>query len=284
MWQAVRERPGAVRSDLAKVTICLPVLNGVDFVEEALQSIAEQTCPDIHVLASNNASTDRTGEILERWSDQLAMTVLHQPETVPMQQHFNLLLDAVRTDYLMVLCHDDYLAAPDAIELAVGIAEEHPDVSAIYCDLAYVSRRRRILAQRRFGREGRFEADPVGRNSLRTARNLFGIPLLMRRSVLAGARYDPQFHYLMDVDLSWTLSRARPAWHLPRVLIANRYRRQNATWTLLSGATEEYARLAAKYRIDMTPADRTRLAVTNWIVARKKQVFGLYERLVTAIG
>lgn len=269
---------------LAKLTICLPVFNGADDVQDALQSIADQTSDDFVVLASDNGSTDATGAILQDWSGKLPMTVLTQPSTIAMQDHFNLLLDRVQTEFLMVLCHDDYFANPDAIKEGLAIVDANPDVSAVYCDLAFVSRHGRRLATRRFGRDGPFDAEDAGRATLRTARNMFGIPLIMRRSVLGRSRYDNRFHYVMDVDLSWTLSQRTRAWHIPHVMIANRYRRSNATWTLLSSANEEFVALAEKHGVALTGTDRRRLAWTNWIVARKKQAFGLYERLVTAIG
>lgn len=268
----------------AKLTICLPVFNGADDVQDALQSIADQTSDDFVVLASDNASTDATGSILKDWSEKLPMTVLTQPSTIAMQDHFNLLLDAVQTEFLMVLCHDDYFADPEAVSAGLAVVQAHPDVSAVYCDLAFVSRHKKHLATRRFGRQGPFDADTAGRATLRTARNMFGIPLVMRRAALGQTRYDCRFHYVMDVDLSWTLSRDTSAWHIPKVLIANRYRRANATWSLLSTATQEFVTLAQKYGVPLSSSDRRALAWTNWIVARKKQVFGLYERLVTAIG
>lgn len=269
---------------MAKLTICLPVLNGADFVDEALRSLAGQSCRDFTVLAGNNGSNDATGEILETWAGQLPIDVLTQPQTIPMQAHFNLLLDAARTDYLMTLCHDDYFCSQDAVARALDVAEAHPEVSAIYCDLAYVSRGRRVLATRRFARTGAFDADRTGRECISKAHNMFGIPLLIRRSALGTLRYDPRFHYLMDVDLSWSLSRGSVCWHVPEVLIANRYRSTNATWGLLSTATLEYLELAGKYGIDLSGSDRRRITRTNWLVARKKQAFGLYERMVSAIG
>lgn len=269
---------------MARLSICLPVYNGADFVEDALRSIASQTSRDFIVLASNNASTDQTQKVLEAWSDRIPMQILAQPATVPMQAHFNLLLDQVDTEAYMVLCHDDYFNAPDAVALALQALDASQDVSAVYCDLAYVSEGNRMLATRRFDRNGVMDADQLGRESLRKARNMFGIPLAVRTAALGTSRYDPQFHYLMDIDLSWTVSRHRPAWHIPKPLIANRYRKANTTWTLLSQSSQEYRRLAAKYQIPMTRFDLARLDVTNWIVGQKKRVFGLYERTVTRFG
>ena len=74
---------------MARISICLPVYNGAAYVEEALTSIAAQTSKDYVVLASDNASTDQTSEILKRWSKQIPMEIVVQPQTMPMPVRSN---------------------------------------------------------------------------------------------------------------------------------------------------------------------------------------------------
>src|SRR5437016_3045710 len=50
-----------------RVNIGLPVFNGERFMEEALESILAQTFEDFELIISDNASTDRTHEICERY-------------------------------------------------------------------------------------------------------------------------------------------------------------------------------------------------------------------------
>lgn len=269
---------------MARISICLPVYNGAEHVEAALESIAAQTSDEYIVLASNNASTDQTAEVLERWKNRIPMTVFTQPETIPMTAHFDTLLGRVETDYYMLLCHDDFFSSPNSIARALETIDAQPHVSAIYCDLAYVSEKGRVLAHRRFGKSGEFSADAAGRETLRTARNMFGIPLLVRRDALGANRYDHQFGYVLDVDLSWTISKTAPAWHIPEVLLTNRYRSGNSTWGLLANAEKEFLQLAGKHGIELSSADRFRLKLTNAFVAQKKRLFGLYERAVTRFG
>lgn len=269
---------------MPRISICLPVYNGADYVEEALASIAEQTCDDYVVLASDNASSDGTGAILEKWSSRIPMDIVTQEETIPMQSHFDCLLDRVATETYMLLCHDDYLCAPDALEKALAALDNQPAVSAIYCDLAYVSERGTKLAERRFARTGPMDADKIGEQSLRTARNMFGIPLLVRTSALGSHRYDRQFKYIVDVDLSWTISRNTPAWHIPEVMIANRYSASNSTWGMLKDASQEFLALAKKHGVALTPVERKCIGLTNWYVGVQKQLFGAYERVRTRMG
>jgi glycosyltransferase involved in cell wall biosynthesis len=266
---------------MSRFAVCIPVYNGADFVGQALASIAQQRPGDIDVIVSDNASTDATPDILASWSDRLPMRIIRRPQTMPMRDHFNALLDEVDSDAYMLLCHDDYLAAPDALAKARGALDANPDISAVYCDLLYVNEHGRQLARRSFDRDGIFEADIAGHRTLRTCRNCFGIPLAIRRSALGDHRYDQRFLYAMDVDLSWEISQDHPAFHIPEPLIANRYSRQNTTWSLLNSARHEYFDLAAKYEGAPDRLERMRITATCFQVAQQKRLFGLYERVMS---
>ena len=50
-----------------KLSVLIPVLNGAQFLEEALASLEQQTLRDFEVLVWDNGSTDGTLEILDRW-------------------------------------------------------------------------------------------------------------------------------------------------------------------------------------------------------------------------
>lgn len=269
---------------MARLTICIPVLNGANFLEEALASLETQTSTDFVVLGSNNASTDDTGTILDSWADRLPMQVMHQPETVPMVDHFEILLQAVQTEFFMLLCHDDYLNDPSAIARALQVVDADPSISAVFCDLAFVSEGRRHLLRRDFNRSGRFEGDVTGRNSILMARNMFGIPLLLKTPEIAERTYDKRLKFIMDLDFSWRTAQRGPCWHIPEALIANRFYGQNATWKVMKGAVEEFLILADKQKMTLTERDVDRIKRRNWQLMQKRQIFGLVERIVTRLS
>ena len=134
---------------MARFAVCIPVYNGAAFVGQALESIASQSHGDLEVIVSDNASSDGTPEILASWSDRLPMRIIRREQTLPMRDHFNALLDEVDSDAYMLLCHDDYLASPEALAKAQSILDARSDISAVYCDLLYVNEYRRPLAANR---------------------------------------------------------------------------------------------------------------------------------------
>jgi glycosyltransferase involved in cell wall biosynthesis len=52
------------------VSVGMPVYNGERYLEEALQSILTQTFEDFELIISDNASTDRTGEICRAYAEK----------------------------------------------------------------------------------------------------------------------------------------------------------------------------------------------------------------------
>lgn len=259
-----------------RVSVCLPVYNGADFLDAALASVAAQNFPDIVVLASDNASTDGSLAILEHWRGLIRMDIAHLDENIPMQMHFNRLLDRVETEFYMLLCHDDMLASAEAIARAVTVMDTNPDVVAVYCDLSYVNEQGRDIALRCFGRSGLFSGQDAGVQSIMTARNMYGIPLLVRTSALGSSRYDHRFYYIMDVDLSWEISGDRLCWHIPERYISNRYRKGNATWSVINNSAQEYIILAEKHGVHLGWSGRLRLVARNFLVRQLKQAFRVY--------
>jgi glycosyltransferase involved in cell wall biosynthesis len=270
-------------TEISKVEVCIPAYNGANFISEAIQSVMEQSFKDITIIASDNNSSDETHEILQAWSQKVPMRILRQTKTLDLKNHFNAVLEEVRAPYYMLLCHDDYFCSPDAIASAVAILDAEPDVSAVYGDMNLVNEHRRVLMRQRFSRRGRVDGDKVGRQSLRSMRNLFGVAVLVRRSDLGELRYDTNLDYIIDLDLSWAISKTRPFYHIEEPLIAYRVHGTNNTWDLDKESERSFLTMAKKHGLALTERDRRRLRQRNWLVVQQRRAFGAYSRLVSRL-
>src|SRR3954469_18071317 len=206
-----------------KITVLIPVRNGERFLEDAVQSVLRQSFRDLRVVVSDNQSTDGTAAIVARLAADSRLSTIRQPAPLPMLRHFNDCLSRVTSEYFMLLCHDDYLAADGALAAAHAVLAAQPDVNAVYCDMLFVDRAGKPIATRRFPRRGRFDGRATVRASILAARNLFGIPLLIRASATRGLAYDEVLPYTADVDMSAAGAAGGALFHLPQPLIANRY-------------------------------------------------------------
>ena len=111
---------------MAEVTIGVPVYNGEDQLEECLACLLGQTFRDIEILLFDNASTDGTQVIAERFAAlDSRIKYTRRPENVGAVKNFITPLEQATTPYFMWRAHDD-ISAPDYIEKLVDALKQTP--------------------------------------------------------------------------------------------------------------------------------------------------------------
>jgi glycosyltransferase involved in cell wall biosynthesis len=267
------------------VTFLIPVRNGENFIAEAIDSIRDQTYTNWRLVVRDNLSRDRTREIVRGYMSDPRVRLLVGREDLSMAGNFNRCLDEIRTPYYMLLCHDDYLASPHALQAARDVMREHgSSLPTVYCDLDYVTRDRRLIATRRFGRSGLIDAMTLARLSILRARNLFGIPLLASTAALQQHRYDETLPYAIDVDLAIATAKGTSIYHIPERLIANRYHHHNSTGDLMNGVVDQMIAMADRHHIALSDLDRSRIRFAAMHTNLAKRAFLYYAQLRTAVG
>jgi glycosyltransferase involved in cell wall biosynthesis len=110
------------------VTLGLPVYNGEDFLEHALDGLLAQTFEDFELIISDNASTDRTAEICREYAARdPRIRYVRQPENIGAGPNHNILVPMARGRYFKWASHDD-VYAPELLERCVEALQSHPDV------------------------------------------------------------------------------------------------------------------------------------------------------------
>jgi glycosyltransferase involved in cell wall biosynthesis len=100
----------------ALVSILIPTYNGERFLAEALRSALDQTHREIEVLVADDASTDRTPEILaEAAAADPRVRVIRRARNLGAFDNTATLVAEARGEYVKYLLHDDLLA-PDCVE------------------------------------------------------------------------------------------------------------------------------------------------------------------------
>jgi glycosyltransferase involved in cell wall biosynthesis len=120
---------------LPRVVACMPAWNAEAFIERTLDSLAAQTYPNLHILISDDASTDTTGAICGRFAARHANCEYHrQPENLGWVGNVNVLLKRAQGDYLFFAFHDDPLE-PRYVERLVEALQRHPGAILAYTDV-----------------------------------------------------------------------------------------------------------------------------------------------------
>ncbi|MCA1529355.1 MULTISPECIES: glycosyltransferase family A protein [Bradyrhizobium] len=239
------------------IQVYIPVYNDIRFLPDAVASVLMQQDVEVEVIVSDNASTDGTSEWLANAASMEPRLSVHRNrENQGMMNNINRIGELVTADYYMFLCSDDRLGATDALSSALKVMTDTPDVVSVYCDLLYIDALGRTLAARRFNRVGRFDTAATLKASIISGRNLFGIPLLHRRSAGAAITYPGHLSYLADVYHSAKCAEHGSLFHLPRQLIHNRYSGGNATGKLYHLSLLQFNALADEFGIKLSWAER----------------------------
>lgn len=116
---------------MSSVFIGLPVYNGADYLEKALESLLGQTYADFRVLISDNASTDTTGAIGRNFADRDPRITYHRHATnLGAAPNFNFCVEQATGRYFKWMAHDD-LCRPTYLERCVDRLERDP--GAVLC-------------------------------------------------------------------------------------------------------------------------------------------------------
>jgi glycosyltransferase involved in cell wall biosynthesis len=119
-------------SDSPRVSIGLPVYNSEKYLEEALNAILGQTFSDFELVISDNASTDRTGQICSAYAsrDRRIRYVCNE-SNLGAARNFNRVFALSRGTYFRWASYDD-LIAPQTIERCVDVLDREPRVVLAY--------------------------------------------------------------------------------------------------------------------------------------------------------
>jgi glycosyltransferase involved in cell wall biosynthesis len=263
------------------ITVYIPVYNGARCISDAIESVLNQSFNRWLLVICDNNSSDGTDQVVRRYCDaDERVSFLPSPTNVGMAGNFTRCLNSVKTPYFMILSHDDFFFSPHALNHALGVVSQISDVVAVYSNLVWVDGRKRPLRTIKYGNEGLLDGSQIAKQSIVRARNLFGIPLLMRTDAAAGLTFDPTLPYIIDLDFSIALSRGGKLknYRIPEELVAYRYDGFNATALLLHDVAAQLTRMAEKHGIFLTAFDRIAIRCNAWMASLLKRGFTLYVK------
>lgn len=186
-----------------KVSIVIPAYNNVQYIEETLLSVLNQTFQDYEVVIADHSSIDGTGSVIARFTDNPKIRVLTPtPAGGGAQANWNRVSQAATGEYLKLVCGDD-LIAPTALELQVKALEEHPGAVLVSSPRNLIDADGGLFLKGRGlqGVTGRISGRQAIRATVIAGSNIFGEPAcsLFKREVLAKEGWwDNSYPYLID--------------------------------------------------------------------------------------
>lgn len=105
------------------ITVIVPVYNTEPYLPQCLDSILAQTYTDLEILLIDDGSTDRCGEICDRYAARDPRIRVFHTENRGLSAARNIGLDNAQGDYIGFIDSDDWIE-PDMYEVLMKKAEE----------------------------------------------------------------------------------------------------------------------------------------------------------------
>ena len=193
------------------VSVFMPVYNAEKYVAEALLSVLAQTHTNLEVVVSDDASSDRSAEILREFARRDSRVRLFvQERNLGVTANCNFLLERCSGDYVCFFAGDDVLKA-NCLEAMLKHAISDPNLAIVFHAAGRIDGESRPLpypwngARTHTGRLVDFleRGVYVGLNGM-----------LVRSSFLDGCSYDPELPYASDLSILYGILQKSGAFFL----------------------------------------------------------------------
>jgi len=168
-----------------KISVVIPTYNRGDIISKSLDSICNQTYPDWEIVVVDNASTDNTAEVMQRYTTNPKIRYVVNDRNYERSYSRNRGMSLATGDFVTLLDSDDILY-PSCLQKAVDFATAHPDTSFFHCLFEILDEKYELLSRPSF--------PPVANPYRSIARGNFisNIGVFYRKDLLRSIKFDEE--------------------------------------------------------------------------------------------
>lgn len=115
-----------VHKEKALISVLLPVYNSEKYLPQAIESILNQTYTNFELIIFNDGSTDKSGEIINQYSDS-RIKVITNPHNKGLVHNLNVGIEISNGKYIARMDADD-ISLPGRFEKQVDLLEKNEDI------------------------------------------------------------------------------------------------------------------------------------------------------------
>ncbi len=127
---------------ISVITVCY---QAEEFLEQCIQSVIAQDCPDFEYIVIDGGSSDGTVSIIEKYQDRLAYW--HSKPDRGLSHAFNLGIEQSRGEWLAFLNSDDRYVSPSVLSNLAGILRKEKNVDVIHGRIQHIKRQKEPVPQ-----------------------------------------------------------------------------------------------------------------------------------------
>jgi glycosyltransferase involved in cell wall biosynthesis/radical SAM superfamily enzyme YgiQ (UPF0313 family) len=183
-----------------KISVLMAVYNGEKFIEQALKSIHSQTCQDFELIIVDDASTDKTSDILVKMKDSRTF-IYRNSENKGLTKSLNIGLKLCRGEYVARMDADD-ISLPRRFEKQVKFLDENPNCIAVGCWCGRIDSNGKVWGD--WKPPTKYE--DIKKQFLVGNSIPHGTAMVRRSALIKIGGYDERYKYSQDYDLWLRLS------------------------------------------------------------------------------
>lgn len=134
------------------VCVLVPTYNGEKYIVAFLNSLLKQTYRPIRVIISDDASTDNTVGLIEKWKqkrkldDKFTLELIKNKENKGLAHNIKRMSQLVKEDYVFLADQDD-IWHREKVACQVFFLSQNPDVIECICDRSIIDKNNKLLCK-----------------------------------------------------------------------------------------------------------------------------------------
>ena len=192
------------------LSVIMANYNNATYIEEAIQSVIQQSFKDWELLVLDDASTDKSLEIINSFHDP-RIRVLKNKKNLGYIGSLKRLIEEANTDVVCILDSDDVLVVQALGEIHKAYLE-NPGCGFIYSNFSICDQDLNVLYQ-----HGKNKAIPAGESNL-SCDCVSHFKTFRKSAYLLTEGYSEQILYAEDKDISYKLEEVTDLFFVDQVL------------------------------------------------------------------
>lgn len=201
---------------MPKISVLIPTYNYAQYLDEAIQSVINQTYQDFELIVIDNNSSDDTKTKLLKYKTNPKIKCITNDINIGMAQNWNKCILESSGEYIKFLNADDFLE-PTCLEKQAEILDSDLSISLVTSYKNLVGNKRSVIT---LPFDYKIDGFEVIKNSLEKNGNWIGEPtvVMFRRRDLYVGLFNIEFRWLPDWDLWLRLLMVGNLYVIPEVL------------------------------------------------------------------
>jgi len=249
-----------------KISVIMPFYNCASFLDDAISSIINQTFTDFEFIIINDASTDNSDEIVQRYLNDSRIVYIKNKENKKITHNLNKGLDLARAEIIARMDGDD-VSEPERLREQYEYLMKNKDIVLVGSFATLIDR-----VGKKIGRKVKpLDSGSIKRDIFAYSPFIHPSVMFQKKVIINLGKYDEKYSHCQDYDL-WLrlIFSGNKVANLPNALI--RYRiYENSS----SKRTKEIARNDLKIRRSIIKKYNLKISI--------KELFFMYVHFFLAV-